>query len=126
MVSQGIYSDVKGGSSVRATRRRAGTLTSLQKPILRFLTCSRDSSIPPRSKNGSQQKYNIFAELVIKSAKFGSARSNFITNLPKTLITMKILLRIPRASLGRFRSSCKDPLTGCTLILEGLFRHFPG
>ena len=96
MVSQGDYSDVKGSSSVRAPRRRAGTLkvrtrpTSLQKRIQKFLTSSRDSHILLRSKNCVQQKNIIFAELDLKSAKLGSARSNFITNLRKTLITMKL------------------------------------
>ena len=44
----------------------------------------------PRSKNIVKQKYVIFAELDLKLAKLGSARSNFITNLPKTLMTMKL------------------------------------
>ena len=57
--------------------------------MLRFLAFSRDSYILSRSKNGVQQKYIIFVELDLKSAKLGSARSKFITNLPKTLITMK-------------------------------------
>ena len=51
--------------------------------------------------------------------------SNIITNLPKTLLTKK-LLRAPQASSRWFRKSCKDPLTGCILIVEGLLRHFPG
>ena len=60
-----------------------------------FLTCSRDSYILPKSK-----KYIIFAELDLKSAKLGSARSNFITNLPETKITMKLTTK---SSSGIFK-----------------------
>ena len=105
MVSQGDYSDVKGGfrASVRAPRRRSKpghVPQACKKRILRFLTCYRDSYIPSRSKNGVQQKCNIFAELDLKIAKLGSARSNFITNLLKTLMAMKLTTK---SSSGIFK-----------------------
>ena len=34
--------------------------------------------------------YNLFAELYLNAANLGSARFNFLKNLPKTLITMKL------------------------------------
>ena len=57
------------------------------------------ASVPQRPVH-VQQKYIIFAELDLKSAKLGSARSNFITNLPKTLITMKLTTK---SSSGIFK-----------------------
>ena len=82
------------------------------------------SYILPRSKNGVQQKCIVFAELDLKSAKLGPARSSFISNLKKTLITMKLTTK---SSSGIFK---KVPellqRSTDTLILEGLFRHFPG
>ena len=102
----GTFLTSKEAPLVRAPRRRAGTLTvrtratCLLKQILRFLTCSCDSYIFPMSKNGVQQKYIIFAELDLKLAKLGSARSYFIKNLPKTLKTMKL---ITKSSSGMFK-----------------------
>ena len=72
----------------------------MEKRILRFLACSRDSYILPRSKNCVLQKYIIFAELDLKSAILGYARSNFITNLPKAIITMKVTTK---SSSGIFK-----------------------
>ena len=51
-------------------------------------------------KTEVQQKYIIFAELDLKSAKLGYARSKFTTNLPKTLITMKLTTK---SSSGIFK-----------------------
>ena len=90
---RGTFLTSKEAPQVRAPRRRTGTL----KQILRFLACS---YIHPRSKNGVQQKYILFAELDLKLAKLGSASSSFFTNLPKTLLTMKI---ITKSSLGNFK-----------------------
>ena len=75
-----------------ATCRRTQSPDTSHKPVK---TNPEVSSVFPRLlhtsevKNSVQQKFIIFAELDLK-AKLGSARSNFITNLPKTSITMKL------------------------------------
>ena len=51
-------------------------------------------------KRCSAKKNIIFAELDLKSAKLGSARSNFIINLPKTLLTVKLTTK---SSSGIFK-----------------------
>ena len=85
--------------------------------------CFLDSYILPRSKNGVQQ---VFAKLDLKLAKLGSARSNFITDLLKTLLTMKLTTK---GSSGIFKM-VPEFLQRFTNRLHldsgGSFRHFPG
>ena len=87
----------------------------------------------------------MFAKLDLKSAKLGSARSNFITDLLKTLITMKLITkrstdRLHLDSKGlsdifldekapHWVSLCFQPLLGvfgCRRLRGGLFVRFLG